>query len=158
MKVFSSINAIVMAAHDILGDTVPQKKIVDFCNKKINSKEWGIPGFTGGGTFIRVPVVAIGNVCFARHQWRKENKKLGNDCRTYETQFRREMLPDNKINGKVKSEAEAYIHSWGCDGKELDDNLNTMKEFLTKFHSIEQLQIFLDIQLLNNKIMEVQHV
>lgn len=154
-KVFKTITAIVFAAHDILGDKTSMKKVKELCDEKLLSREWILDSrqfdyVTGRNV---ASLVDIGNIGNGRNLWRKKKGQSDNDCRTYETQTRRDMLADNKISRTNIHKADEYVRGLGCEGQECEDNISKMKEFLTNFHSLEQLQIYLDVKIGSIKIM-----
>jgi hypothetical protein len=65
-----------------------------------------------------------------RLAWRKEHGS-GNDCRTNETQFRRNMLDDGQFTGKGWKMTMTVIK---------DTPPETLADWLEQFHSIDQLR------------------
>ena len=74
--------------------------------------------------------LTLGSCYTIRYKWRLEKGLSSNDCRTYDTQDRRNMLPDDRFSTK----------GWKLLAKVIEaSGFITVQGLLAEFHSIDQL-------------------
>ena len=83
--------------------------------------------------------IGFAYVGIVRGEYREE-KGLEEDCRTYETQRRRHMLRDDKLEAGTFHELRVYFaKQWDI----VPETFNELEEKFSHFHSIDQLRLFL---------------